>query len=122
MCHGAGGRIIRNNVKGANIGTTFSCSHIDAKNDKPGNIKAAARADAFINRLFLDPVMGLGYPTKDLPAAKHIEKHIQPGDEKLMAFDFDFVGLQNYSRMVIYKLGLIPIIHFANVPAKKTWT
>ncbi|MFM2306168.1 MAG: hypothetical protein RLZZ367_837, partial [Bacteroidota bacterium] len=25
----------------------------------------------------------------------------------------------NYSRMVVYNLGLIPIIHFANVPAKK---
>lgn len=119
MCHGAGGRIIRANVKDANIGTTFSCSHIDPKNDKPGNIKAATRADAFINRLFLDPVMGLGYPIKDLPAAKHIEKHIQPGDEKLMHFDFDFVGLQNYSRFVAKKLALIPIIHAINVPAKK---
>ncbi|MCW5906304.1 MAG: beta-glucosidase [Chitinophagales bacterium] len=119
MCHGAGGRIIRNNVKGANIGTTFSCSHVDAKNDKPANTRAAARADAFINRLFLDPVMGLGYPKADLPACKHIEKHMQPGDEQLMAFDFDFVGLQNYSRMVVKKLALIPIIHVVNVPPKK---
>lgn len=119
MCHGAGGRIIRNNVKGANIGTTFSCSHIDAKNDKPANTQAAARADAFINRLFLDPVMGLGYPKADLPACKHIEKHMQPGDEQLMAFDFDFVGLQNYSRMVVKKLALIPIIHAVNVSPKK---
>jgi beta-glucosidase len=119
MCHGAGGRILKNTVKDGNIGTTFSCSHVDAKNDKPANVKAARRADAFINRLFLDPVMGRGYPTKDLPACKHIEKHIQPGDEAKMKFDFDFVGLQNYSRMMVYNLGLIPIIHFANVPAKK---
>jgi beta-glucosidase len=119
MCHGAGGRIIRKNVPGANIGTTMSCSHIDAKNDKPANVKAAARADAFINRLFLDPIMGLGYPKQDLPACKHIEKHMQPGDAELMPFDFDFIGLQNYSRMVIKDLALIPIIHFANIPAKK---
>ncbi|MBL7778031.1 MAG: beta-glucosidase [Chitinophagales bacterium] len=119
MCHGAGGRVLRSNVKGGNIGTTFSCSHIDAKNDKPANLKAAKRADAFINRLFFDPIMGLGYPTQDLPACKQIEKHIQPGDEEKMKFDFDFIGLQNYSRMMVYNLGLIPIIHFANVPAKK---
>lgn len=68
MCHGVGGRILKNTVKDGNIGTTFSCSHVDAKNDKPANVKAARRADAFINRLFLDPVMGRGYPTKDLPA------------------------------------------------------
>lgn len=119
MSHGAGGRILRQNVKDGVIGSTFSCSHIDPKNDKPANIKAAKRADAFINRLFLDPVMGLGYPTADLPICRKIEKHIQPGDEALMKFDFDFIGLQNYSRMVVYNLGLIPLIHFANVPAKK---
>ncbi|MCS6935802.1 MAG: GH1 family beta-glucosidase [Chitinophagales bacterium] len=119
MCHGAGGRILRSNVKNGSIGTTFSCSHIDAKNQKPYNLRAAKRADAFINRLFIDPVMGLGYPTADLPACRHIEKHIQPGDESLMKFDFDFIGLQNYSRLVVYRLGLIPMIHFANVSAKK---
>ena len=119
MCHGAGGRIIRANVKGAKVGSTFSCSHIDAKNDKPANLKAARRADAFINRLFIDPIMGLGYPSKDMPALKHIEKHIQPGDEALMPFDFDFIGLQNYSRMVVKNLALIPIIHSINVSPKK---
>lgn len=119
MSHGAGGRILRANVKDATIGTTFSCSHIDAKNDKPANVKAARRADAFINRLFIDPVVGRGYPTADLPACKHIEKHMLPGDAEKLKFDFDFIGLQNYSRMVVHQLGLIPIIHFANVPAKK---
>ncbi len=119
LCHGVGGRTIHDNVKEANVGTTFSCSHIEPKNDKPANVKAAVRADAFINRLFLDPIMGEGYPTKDLPACRKIEKHIQPGDEKLMAYDFDFIGLQNYSRLVAKNLALIPIIHAVNVPAKK---
>jgi beta-glucosidase len=119
MCHGAGGRIIRKNVPGANIGTTMSASHIDPKNDKPITLKATKRADAFINRLFLDPIMGRGYPKQDLPACKHIEKHMQPGDAELMPFDFDFIGLQNYSRMVVKNLALIPILHFVNVPAKK---
>lgn len=119
MCHGAGGRIIRANVKGANIGTTHSCSHIMPKDDKPANVKAARRADAFINRMFLDPTMGLGYPLADLPAMKHVIKHMQPGDEKLMPFDFDFIGLQNYSRMVAYNFGLIPIIHANQKNPKK---
>ena len=119
MSQAGGGRILKEIVKDGNIGTTFSCSHIDAKNEKPGNLKAAVRADAFINRLFLDPAMGLGYPTKDLPACKHIEKHMRDGDESRLAFNFDFVGLQNYSRLVAKKMALIPIIHTINVPAKK---
>ncbi len=112
MCHGAGGRVLKANVKNSLVGSTFSCSHVDAKNDKPANVKAARRADAFINRLFIDPVMGLGYPKADFPACKHIEKHMQPGDEEKMKFDFDFIGLQNYTRMVVYNLGLIPIVRF----------
>lgn len=119
MSHGAGGRVLRANVKEGNIGSTFSCSHIDPKNDHPANIKAARRADAFINRLFIDPVLGLGYPTKDLRACRHIEKHIQDGDMEKIKFDFDFIGLQNYSRMVAKNLALIPIIHAFNVPPKK---
>lgn len=119
MCHGAGGRILRANVTGGKIGTTFSCSHVDAKSNSHANLKAAKRADAFINRLFIDPVMGLGYPKQDLPMCKHIEKQMYEGDEEKMKFDFDFIGLQNYSRMVVYNLGIIPLIHFANIPAKK---
>ncbi len=44
---------------------------------------------------------------------------MQPGDAEKMKFDFDFIGLQNYSRMMVYNLGIIPIVHFANVSAKK---
>ena len=31
LCNAEGARVIRANVPGANIGTTFSCSHVDAK-------------------------------------------------------------------------------------------
>ncbi len=119
MSHGAGGRVLRNNVKGANIGTTFSCSPLDAWKDKPAAKKAAVRADAMINRLFVEPVLGMGYPVKDLPALKHVIKHMEPGDEEKMKFDFDFIGVQNYSRMVAKSLGLVPIIQAINVPPKK---
>lgn len=119
LSHGAGGRILKANVNGGKIGSTFSCSHIMPKNDKPANLRAAERADAFVNRLFLDPIMGLGYPTSIVPALKNVEKHMKSGDDALMPFNFDFVGLQNYSRMVAYNLGLVPIIRANQVkPAK----
>jgi beta-glucosidase len=119
LCHGIGGRIIRKNVAGAQIGTTFSCSSIDVWKGKVTNIRAAKRMDVVINRLFLEPVLGMGYPYKDLPALKKIEKYMLPGDEENMAFDFDFIGIQNYYRNFTRDFGLIPFVHALNVNPKK---
>ena len=119
LCHGIGGRIIRKNVSNANIGTTFSCSSIDAWKDKPANIRAAKREDVLLNRLFIEPVLGMGYPWKDLPALKKIEKYMQPEDASNMKFDFDFIGLQNYTRQVARNFPFVPLIGAVNISPKK---
>ena len=45
--------------------------------------------------------MGMGYPTKDLSMIQGIERWIQDGDMERATFDFDFIGLQNYFRMLL---------------------
>src|ERR1700754_1046027 len=77
----AGGKILRKLLPGAQVGTTFSCSQIEPLTDKPRDVAAAVRADALINRLFIEPLLGLGYPVKDLPVLKSLQKYIRPGDE-----------------------------------------
>ncbi len=119
LCHGIGGRIIRKNVPDANIGTTLSCSPVDAWKGKPANIRAAKREDVLINKLFIEPVLGMGYPVKDLPALKKIEKYMLPGDAEKMAFDFDFIGVQNYTRLVTRNFGLVPVVHALDIKPKK---
>ncbi len=119
MSHGAGGRVIRKNVKNANVGTTFSCSSVETLKHNKANDKAVTRADVMINRLFVEPILGMGYPVKDLPALKHVIKHMQPGDEEKMKFDFDFIGVQNYTRIVVKSLLLVPMIGAINVAPKK---
>ena len=120
MCHGVGGRTLRNLLpKTAKIGTTFSVSHTEAWKNLPKNDKARRASDALFNRLFIEPILGMGYPVKDLPALHHLNKYILPGDEKLMPFDFDFIGLQNYFRVLVKKLEIVPMLHGINVPAKK---
>lgn len=114
-----GGRIIRRNVKDAQVGSTFSCSALDAYKDKPIHNRAMERADALINRLYIEPVVGLGYPVDALPAIKKVEKYMKAGDEEKMKFDFDFIGVQNYSREILRGNILIPYMKGLNVPAKK---
>ncbi len=97
----AGAKVLRNIFSNANIGTTFSCSHIEPYSITDRNLAAVKRVDALLNRTFIEPILGLGYPVKDLPVLKRIEKYVKPGDEDLMAFDFDFIGLQNYTREIV---------------------
>lgn len=115
----AGGRIIRKLVPNAEIGTTFSCSHIEPFTNNKLDRNAAKRVDTLINRLFIEPILGLGYPVNDLSALKGINKYVKPNDEKLMHFDFDFIGIQNYTREIVRSSLLNPYIWAKVIKAEK---
>jgi beta-glucosidase len=114
----AGAKKLRELLPDAEIGTTFSCSYIEPRSDSKRDIKAANVADALVNRLFIEPVLGLGYPIAEIPVLKGIEKYFQAGDEQNMQFDFDFIGLQNYTREVIKYSFFTPYIQASQVKAK----
>jgi beta-glucosidase len=109
LCQAEGGRIIRSNVNKGHIGTAFSCSYTEPYKPTESYQRAAQRLDVVLNRLFIEPALGMGYPFKTLPFLQTIEKYIRPGDSEKLKFDFDFIGLQNYFR-VISKPSLVPII------------
>jgi beta-glucosidase len=119
MCQAEGGRIVRNMVKDANIGSTFSVSYVEPKNDKGKNQRAATRLDALINRLFIEPSLGMGYPLNDFKGLRMLDKYIKDGDEQKLAFDFDFHGLQNYTRNVARHALFPPVLWANEVPPKK---
>lgn len=112
-----GGRILKQKLPDAEIGTTFSCSHIEPHTQRHKDIAAAKRADALINRLFIEPILGLGYPD-DVPALKKIKNCFQAGDEEAIKFDFDFIGLQNYTREIVQYSFFTPYIGARLVKAK----
>ncbi|ASU34096.1 GH1 family beta-glucosidase [Mucilaginibacter xinganensis] len=119
LCMAAGGRILRDLVKDAHIGTTFSCSYVEPHTDKQKDVNAAKRVDALLNRLFIEPVLGLGYPVHEVSALKDIEKYFQPGDKDLMKFDFDFIGVQNYTREIVKNSFFTPYVGASLVKAEK---
>ncbi len=119
MCQAQGGRIIRALHSNHQIGTTFSFSHIEAIKPIPKNELAAKRVDALLNRLFIEPLMGLGYPVNDLPFLNRIEKFIQQDDWQQLPFEMDFIGVQNYTREIVKYDYFIPFIHANIVKATK---
>ncbi|ABQ07856.1 GH1 family beta-glucosidase [Flavobacterium johnsoniae] len=115
----AGARILRNKVPEANIGTTFSCTHIEAATESAKDVEAAKRVDTLLNRTFIEPILGLGYPQKDLPVLKKLNNYILEDDLNNLDFDFDFIGLQCYTREVVKSSILTPYIGAELVSAEK---
>jgi len=115
----AGAKIVRNRIPDANIGTTFSCTHIEAATESHKDIEAAKRVDTLLNRTFIEPILGLGYPQTDLPVLKKLNNYILDGDLDNLAFDFDFIGLQCYTREVVKSSMLIPYIGAELISAEK---
>jgi beta-glucosidase len=118
LCQAEGGRIAKNNVKHGNIGTTFFGAQYDPFHTTEKNIQAAYNFDVLVNRLFVEPLLGLGYPIADLPVLSRLTKFIKSGDEKRLQFDFDFIGIQAYTREIVKYAAYIPFLKGLIVPAK----
>lgn len=111
LAQAEGGRIVRQNVPDAQVGTAFSCSPVDPFSPSARDLGAAARVDALLNRLFIEPALGLGYPSGTLPFLEAIAKKVaRPGDMERLAFDFDFIGLQHYFRAVVEHTYFMPYL------------
>lgn len=117
QAHGA--RIIKSLQTDSNVGTTFSCSHVQPFSSKEKDIRAAKKADLLLNRLFIEPLLGLGYPTDGIKVLNGIEKYMQQNDEQDLRFNMDFIGLQNYTREIIKHSYFVPYLRAEIVSAKK---
>ncbi|NQD72041.1 beta-glucosidase [Sphingobacterium shayense] len=119
LAQASGARVIKQTLPGSRVGTTFSCSHIEPYRLLARDINAAKRADALLNRLFIEPLLGMGYPIKDLPILKRIERYMKEDDERNLSFDMDFIGLQNYTREIIRYSLFVPYLRAKIVNASK---
>ncbi|QQL50820.1 GH1 family beta-glucosidase [Mucilaginibacter ginkgonis] len=118
LCMAAGGRILREKLHDAQIGTTFSSSLVEPFSQSARDIAAANRIDVLLNRLYIEPILGLGYPVKEVPVLRKLDRLMMPGDEEAMKFDFDFIGVQNYTREIVKYSFFTPYVGASLVHAK----
>ncbi len=114
--------VIKNINPELNVGSTFSFTHIDSADEHPLNLKAANIADLLINRLFFEPVIGLGYPKEQLKILHQIEKHMMKGDELLMKTELDFIGIQTYTREVFRYNRFNPFLKIKQIEPRERTT
>jgi len=100
LAHALAVPVIRANCPDARVGIA-----LDYRPQTPASPSAADRIAAWhaggvINRWFLDPLTGRGYP-EDMRRAYHDEMiFIQPGDLDKIAAPLDFLGLNYYFRNI----------------------
>ena len=54
-----------------------------------------------------------------MKALKRIERYFEPGDEEKLKFKFDFIGLQNYFRVVAKNSFIPPFVWAKQISAEK---
>ena len=96
--------------EGLQVGTAISCTKIEPYKNTSRDIRTAKRIDTLMNRLFIEPHLGMGYPEKDLPILKGMSKYCEENDIQDLAADFDFWGIQTYTREVVKSAWYIPYL------------
>jgi beta-glucosidase len=119
LCQAEGARVLKDYDPQLNVGTTFSCSHLEPATNSEKDARAMQKIDALLNRLFIEPSLGLMYPTEDLKLLERIYNYFKPNDEKLLQYDFDFVGIQNYTREIVSHSYFVPLVNAKIIKANK---
>ena len=93
-------RVIRANSPGAYVGITLNLTPQEPASPSIADRKLATWTDGYINRFFLDPLVGRGYPQDIVDSFGTDMNFIQPGDMDTIAAPVDFLGINYYTRNI----------------------
>ncbi|MDQ6794662.1 MAG: GH1 family beta-glucosidase [Chloroflexota bacterium] len=96
MAHGRAATVIRSNVRDSSIGIALSPSACYPATATEANRAARSRMDGSMNRWFLDPILGKGYPLDTVELYGSAAPRIRAGDMEMIAQPLDFLGLNYY--------------------------
>ncbi len=100
LAHGQAVPVIRANVPGAKVGITLNFSPQAAASPSVADRDAANWADGHINRWFLDPLAGRGYPGDMVKGFGDEMEFVQPADLETISTPIDFLGVNYYTRNI----------------------
>ncbi|MGW8484833.1 GH1 family beta-glucosidase [Streptomyces sp. NPDC055886] len=98
--HGLAVQAIRAASSDARVGIVNNLSPIEPASASEADLAAARRADGHINRWWLDPILGRGYP-QDMVEEYGVDLPVQPGDLETIAAPLDWLGLNYYFRQIV---------------------
>jgi beta-glucosidase len=101
LAHGWAVPVIRANVPGAQVGIVLNLSGAAPASKSYVDRAAAWREDGILNRWYLDPLAGRGYPLDIVEHYGRPMDFIQAKDMESIAVPTDFFGANYYTRMVV---------------------
>ncbi len=100
LSHGLAVSALRSQVRSPlGIAPNFMPAH--PASSAAEDVAAAARQDAYFNRWFIEPALGLGYPAELLSRCGELLPHGAERDLELIAQPIDVVGVNYYERSVV---------------------
>ncbi len=100
LAHGASVPVIRQNVPDGEVGITLNLSPAEPASPSAADRDEAAYHDGYLNRWFLDPLTGRGYPQDMAIHWSSDLAFVQPGDLEKISVPVDFLGVNYYSRHI----------------------
>ena len=101
LSHGNAVPVIRRNSPGSNVGITLNLTPQVPASPSVADRDAANWVDGHINRWFLDPLVGRGYPQDMVNAYGDEMAFVQAGDMETLSVPVDFIGINYYHRSVV---------------------
>jgi beta-glucosidase len=101
LSHGQAVPVIRANSKDANVGITLNLTPKEPASPSIYDRDAAVIDDGYVNRWFLDSIVGRGYPQDMVDYFDNDMKFVQPGDMEIVSVPVDFLGINYYTRNIV---------------------
>jgi beta-glucosidase len=98
LSHGLAVPIIRKNSPNSDVGITLNLASMEPASPSIADRNEAVWWDGFINRWFLDPLVGRGYPQDMANGFGSGMEFVQDGDLEMIAAPLDFLGVNYYMR------------------------
>ena len=100
LSHGLAVPKIRENSPDANVGITLTLSPHEPASPSIFDRKATIWGDGYLNRFFLDPLVGRGYPQDMVNNFGSAMEFAQRDDLDTIAVPIDFLGVNYYTRKI----------------------
>ncbi|AUW93079.1 beta-glucosidase [Sulfobacillus thermotolerans] len=122
LSHGETVKLYRAMGLKGQIGITLNLNVTDPKTDTDADRAAARRGDGFSNRWFLDPLFRGAYPEDMLDIFRPYVQNfrfIRPGDLETISTPMNFLGVNYYTRSVVFDEPGTSLLQLGHVvPAK----
>lgn len=119
--HGLAATAVRASTPGARVGIVLNLSPCHPASASEADDLAARRADGYLNRWFLDPLFGRGYPADIVAAYGELLDADMAGELAGWSGSLDFLGVNYYTRRILGASEDTPLrFHEAKCPGVRS--